>query len=128
MTRHEDDSVAAPQAAHATLGTEDTPVVMAEKEKTVGTSGSASSIDEKDPSAFDAEKHAVPDVELAALDDMAKLDNDKVLETAGDFVTALVSSQDDPTLPINTFRMWFCGIGFAAFGSVLAMLFVSSSL
>jgi hypothetical protein len=58
------------------------------------------------------------------LDDMDRLDNDKVLETAEDFSVALVSLQDDPSLPINTFRMWFCGLGFAAFGAVLGMLFV----
>ncbi|KAF8587930.1 OPT oligopeptide transporter [Ramaria rubella] len=48
---------------------------------------------------------------------------EKVLETATDFATALVSLDDDPTLPIYTFRMWFCGIGLAVFGAVLGMLF-----
>lgn len=53
---------------------------------------------------------------------------EKVLETAEDFSRALVSSDDDPTLTINTFRMWFTGIGLAVFGAVLGMLFVSASL
>ncbi|EPT00110.1 OPT oligopeptide transporter [Fomitopsis schrenkii] len=48
---------------------------------------------------------------------------EKVLETAEDFSRALVSSDDDPTLTINTFRMWFTGIGLAVFGAVLGMLF-----
>jgi hypothetical protein len=50
--------------------------------------------------------------------------NEKVLETAADFSTALVSLDDDPTLRVYTFRMWFTGIGLAVFGSVLGMLFV----
>ncbi|KAF8512081.1 OPT oligopeptide transporter [Hysterangium stoloniferum] len=49
--------------------------------------------------------------------------NEKVMETAKDFATALVSLDDDPTLPIHTFRMWFLGIGLAVFGSVLGILF-----
>ncbi|KAI0925229.1 hypothetical protein AcW2_005905 [Taiwanofungus camphoratus] len=48
---------------------------------------------------------------------------EKVLETADDFSRALVSMDDDPTLPIHTFRMWFTGVGLAVFGSVLGMLF-----
>ncbi|KAF8526881.1 OPT oligopeptide transporter [Hysterangium stoloniferum] len=48
---------------------------------------------------------------------------EKVLETAADFATALVSLDDDPTMPIHTFRMWFSGLGLAVFGSVLGMLF-----
>ncbi|TFY64780.1 hypothetical protein EVJ58_g2402 [Rhodofomes roseus] len=49
--------------------------------------------------------------------------NEKVLETAADFSRALVSSEDDPNLPIHTFRMWFTGLGLAVFGAVLGMLF-----
>lgn len=51
---------------------------------------------------------------------------EKVLETAADFSRALVSGEDDPTLPIHTFRMWFTGLGLAVFGAVLGMLFVST--
>lgn len=51
---------------------------------------------------------------------------EKVLETAEDFSRALVSSEDDPNLPIHTFRMWFTGLGLAVFGAVLGMLFVSA--
>ena len=136
MPLHDDEALNAGQATHATLGTEDqqpithaahTPNSPPVYEKNGIGNESASrtdSIDEKDEK-YDAEKHAVPEIELAALDDMARIDNDKVLETAADFATALVSADDDPTLRINTFRMWFCGIGFAGFGSVLGMLFVS---
>lgn len=54
-----------------------------------------------------------------------EIEEDKVLETAEDFSRALVSSEDDPNLPIHTFRMWFTGLGLAVFGAVLGMLFVS---
>lgn len=52
-----------------------------------------------------------------------EIEEDKVLETAEDFSRALVSSEDDPNLPIHTFRMWFTGLGLAVFGAVLGMLF-----
>ncbi|KZS99888.1 OPT oligopeptide transporter [Laetiporus sulphureus 93-53] len=48
---------------------------------------------------------------------------EKVLETPEDFAIGLVSLEDDPDLPIHTFRMWFIGIGLAVFGAVLGMLF-----
>jgi len=48
---------------------------------------------------------------------------EKVLETPEDFSRALVSADDDPTMPIHTFRMWFAGLGLAVFGAVLGMLF-----
>jgi hypothetical protein len=46
-----------------------------------------------------------------------------VLETAADFSVALCSLEDDPSMPIHTFRMWFIGLGLAVFGAVLGMLF-----
>ncbi|KAL6306111.1 OPT oligopeptide transporter [Sparassis latifolia] len=48
---------------------------------------------------------------------------ERVLETAEDFATALVSLDDDPKMPVFTFRMWFTGVGLAVFGAVLGMLF-----
>lgn len=48
---------------------------------------------------------------------------EKVLETPEDFATALVSLEDDTTMYVHTFRMWFSGIGLAVFGAVLGMLF-----
>ncbi|KAH9924915.1 OPT oligopeptide transporter [Fomitopsis serialis] len=48
---------------------------------------------------------------------------EKVLETAEDFAKILISLDDDPTMPIHTFRMWFTGVGLAVFASVLGMLF-----
>lgn len=41
-----------------------------------------------------------------------------------DYALRLVSLEDDPTLPIYTFRMWFLGLGLSCFGSVLGQIFV----
>ncbi|GJJ06767.1 hypothetical protein Clacol_000963 [Clathrus columnatus] len=87
---------------------------------------SASSVDEKED--YDKlgklESTLGPDVTLTAEDKLYDSNGkEKVLETAEDFATALVSLEDDPTLPIHTFRMWFSGLGLAVFGAVLAMLF-----
>jgi hypothetical protein len=49
--------------------------------------------------------------------------NSRAAETAEDFAVALCSLDDDPTLPIHTFRTWFIGVGLAVFGAVLGMLF-----
>lgn len=83
---------------------------------------SSLSIDEK---ALDKlESTLSPDVTLDAEDRLYDHNGkEKVLETAEDFATALVSLEDDPTLPIHTFRMWFSGLGLAVFGAVLGMLF-----
>lgn len=97
--------------------------IAIEKEKPDSGEINTASLDEKDYQ--DVENISSSEDHFSELDDLARLDSDKVLETAQDFSVALVSLQDDPTLPTNTFRMWFCGLGFAGFGSVLGMLFVS---
>lgn len=89
---------------------------------------SASSVDEKD--AYDKldklEATLSPEVTYTAEDKLYDSNGkEKVLETAEDFATALVSLEDDPTLPVHTFRMWFSGVGLSVFGAVLGMLFVS---
>ena len=48
--------------------------------------------------------------------------------TDTDVATRLVSLEDDPTLPVFTFRMWFLGIGLSCFGAVLGQIFVSYSI
>jgi hypothetical protein len=124
MTRHDDEAIG---TMNGEPGSGPTGLEAAVDEKHI-----PPSTDEKDHSAsslndmkYDPEKHAVTDMELAAMeDDLARLDNDKVLETAADFSTALVSADDDETMRVNTFRMWFSGVGYAAFGSVLGILFV----
>lgn len=85
------------------------------------------SSDEKD---LDRKLEAIlsPDVALDAEDHLyTESGKEKVLETAQDFSTALVSLDDDPDLPVHTLRMWVAGLGLAAFGAVLGMLFVSNN-
>lgn len=82
-------------------------------------------IQEKLEKAGSLSSATVDEVEVGDLHD--EHGREKVLETAEDFSRALVSSDDDPNLPIHTFRMWFTGIGLAVFGAVLGMLFVSGA-
>lgn len=49
-------------------------------------------------------------------------------ETDIDVATRLISLEDDPTLPIMTFRTWFLGLGLSCFGAVLGQIFVSRFL
>ncbi|KAJ7207394.1 OPT oligopeptide transporter [Mycena haematopus] len=46
-----------------------------------------------------------------------------VFETASDWSTRLISLQDDPSLPVWTFRLWFLSLGLSAFGAVLGEIF-----
>ena len=45
-------------------------------------------------------------------------------ETEQDYALRLISLEDDPTLPVFTFRSMFLGTGLACFGAVLGQLFV----
>lgn len=85
---------------------------------------SGSSIEEKSDEKYNEKQSSDGTEEFEA--DEKYLDDDgheKVLETAEDFSTRLISLEDDPNLPIHTFRTWFIGLGLAAFGAVLGMLF-----
>ncbi len=46
-------------------------------------------------------------------------------ETDADYAVRLISLEDEPSLPIFTFRMWFLAIGLSCFGAVLGQIFVS---
>jgi hypothetical protein len=46
------------------------------------------------------------------------------VETDIDVATRLISLQDDPTLPIFTFRTCFLGLGLSSFGAVLGQILV----
>ena len=48
-------------------------------------------------------------------------------ETDIDVATRLVSLEDDPLLPVYTFRLWFLGFGLSCFGAVLGQIFVRTS-
>lgn len=45
---------------------------------------------------------------------------EQLLSSFVDIATKVLSTRDDPTLPVLTFRTFFLGLGFSAFGSVLA--------
>lgn len=51
-----------------------------------------------------------------------------ILVTEQDYALRLISLDDDPTLPVFTFRMVFLGLGLSCFAAVLGQLFVSSLL
>lgn len=46
--------------------------------------------------------------------------NVKVIRVAEEVATEILSTDDDPTLPVFTFRTIFLGIGLSAFASVTA--------
>ena len=48
-------------------------------------------------------------------------------ETDMDYAVRLISLEDDPTLPIFTFRMWFLSLGLSCFAAILSQIFVCSS-
>ncbi|KAG6815812.1 hypothetical protein H0H87_011143 [Tephrocybe sp. NHM501043] len=48
---------------------------------------------------------------------------ERPIETDSDYSTRLITLDDDLTLPIFTFRMWFLGLGLACFGAVLGQIF-----
>ena len=48
-------------------------------------------------------------------------------ETDMDYAVRLISLEDDPTLPIWTFRMWFLSLGLSCFAAILSQIFVSLS-
>ncbi|KAJ3760526.1 OPT oligopeptide transporter [Lentinula raphanica] len=50
-------------------------------------------------------------------------DQEYLVHDAHDLVIKVLSTRDDYDLPVLTFRMLFLGLGFSAFGSVLAQLY-----
>ena len=48
--------------------------------------------------------------------------------TSIDYAVRLISLEDDPSLPIWTFRMWLLALGLSCFGAVLGQIFVSYTL
>jgi hypothetical protein len=63
---------------------------------------------------------------LSTLDSMQALMHRRHADTDADYSMRLVSLEDDPTLPIYTFRMWFLALGLSCFGAVLGQIFVSA--
>ncbi|KAI0028897.1 OPT oligopeptide transporter [Vararia minispora EC-137] len=55
--------------------------------------------------------------------DLDETGHERPIETSDDYALRLVSIEDDPTLPIHTFRMWFLALGLSCFAAVLGELF-----
>ncbi|KAJ7597691.1 OPT oligopeptide transporter [Mycena floridula] len=60
------------------------------------------------------------DVRIIDLGDDGK---ERPIETAADWSLRLISLEDDPTLPVWTFRLWFLAVGLSCFGAVLSEVF-----
>lgn len=65
------------------------------------------------------------DVRAIDLDASGK---ERPIETEEDYALRLVSLEDDPSLPVYTFRTWFLGLGLSCFAAVLGELFVRPTL
>ncbi|EMD32181.1 hypothetical protein CERSUDRAFT_126869 [Gelatoporia subvermispora B] len=50
-------------------------------------------------------------------------DEEYLVEEAYEVAIKVLSTRDDPELQANTFRTWFLGLGFSAFGAVLAQIY-----
>ncbi|KAG7090337.1 hypothetical protein E1B28_009457 [Marasmius oreades] len=55
--------------------------------------------------------------------DMGENGKERPIDTDADYALRLVSLEDDPTLPIYTFRTWILGLGLSCFGAVLGQIF-----
>ncbi|OCH87078.1 OPT oligopeptide transporter [Obba rivulosa] len=73
---------------------------------------------EYDDLSLDKEKFDVS--EQAVSDDDAE---DEVIQNAEDVAIQVLSTEDNPDLPVFTFRMAFLGVGLSAFGSVLSTIY-----
>ncbi|EIN10286.1 OPT oligopeptide transporter [Punctularia strigosozonata HHB-11173 SS5] len=55
--------------------------------------------------------------------DLGSDGKERPIETASDWSLRLISLDDDPTLPVWTFRLWFLAVGLSCFGAVLSEIF-----
>ncbi|KAF7351814.1 OPT oligopeptide transporter [Mycena venus] len=55
--------------------------------------------------------------------DLGEDGHERPIETDADYATRLISLDDDPTLRVFTFRMWFLGLGLSCFSAVLGQIF-----
>lgn len=87
---------------------------------------------ENNPASHVDEK-AVIDEKAAAVDEKAvgsdlesgsiSSSHEEVIRDAKGLVTKIISLDDDPTLPVLTFRFWFLGLGLSIFGAVLGQIY-----
>ncbi|KAF8524054.1 OPT oligopeptide transporter [Hysterangium stoloniferum] len=65
----------------------------------------------------DPDKGSIDDSELESVE------NVEVIRKAEDVATLVITTDDDPTLPVFTFRTIFLGVGLSAFGAVLGTIY-----
>ncbi|KAF4609517.1 hypothetical protein D9613_012220 [Agrocybe pediades] len=107
-----------------------------EKEKSDGVleAMSSDSISEKAKDDTQVQVEVLDDESIGAvftegprLIDLGEDGKERPIETDLDYSTRLLSLDDDPALPIWTFRMWFLSIGLSCFGAVLGQIFLTVS-
>lgn len=72
--------------------------------------------------AADDHLHDVQDLEKRIMDGTAT-DEEALVRDNHDIAVKVLSTYDDPTLPVLTFRSMFLGLGFSCFAAVLAQLY-----
>lgn len=74
------------------------------------------------PAAADDHLHDVQDLEKRIMDGTAT-DEEAMVRDNHDIAVKVLSTYDDATLPVLTFRSMFLGLGFSCFAAVLAQLY-----
>ncbi|KAK0448905.1 OPT oligopeptide transporter [Desarmillaria tabescens] len=112
------------------------PTLRTEKEASLNEKKSGDSV--KVVSSIDDERGPLDEKQLSSLDiseigdvyadgprliDLGADGKERPIETDSDYALRLLSLEDDPTLPIFTFRMWFLSLGLSCFGAVLGQIF-----
>ncbi|KAF8491247.1 OPT oligopeptide transporter [Gautieria morchelliformis] len=90
-------------------------VIEHRKEKVRGASSQALELSYSDHD--EPEKRSISDSEPESESDA------EVVRRAEDVATLVLSTEDDPTLPVFTFRTIFLGVGLSAFGAVLGTIY-----
>lgn len=70
----------------------------------------------------DEHLHHVQDLEKRIMDGTAT-DDEGMVRDNHDIAVKVLSTYDDPSLPVLTFRSMFLGLGFSCFAAVLAQLY-----
>ncbi|KIK66315.1 hypothetical protein GYMLUDRAFT_93594 [Collybiopsis luxurians FD-317 M1] len=77
-----------------------------------------------DGKAYNGDETFIGDVyEDLRVIDLGSDGKERPIETANDWSLRLISLEDDPTLPVWTFRLWFLSLGLSCFGAVLSEIF-----
>ncbi|KAI0070550.1 OPT oligopeptide transporter [Panus rudis PR-1116 ss-1] len=99
------------------LLSEETPELKRTKSAT-----STGPSDEKSPDGSFQDKEAAildDELEVASTDEV----DSKIIERPEDVAVQIISAQDDPSMPVFTFRTVFLGVGLSAFGAVLSTIY-----